>query len=885
MKKPIVLGAALAATATIAQTGHADQKVETPVTEAPQAQTVEAPTATTTATNQVTQTQVDEAQKAVDTTTQSVTSQETTVTQAKDSVSTAEQSVAQASEKVAQIEKAAENATPEGIAKATENIKAKETTVTNLEKELDSNKAKVQDAQTAETKAKETVNAAHAKVNQEESKLTDVKANVATAEQSLAEANPAAAQKAVDNADKEVKRLEAKEKAAQTDLTRATKADETRQAAIDKAKTTLDKERTDRNIPGLESALDQAKAVVKEKETTLTQLKNQDATAQTELNRAEQALADAKAAYETALAKFKQDQKLRQIIIPKDYAQHDINDVAWFQNNKDRFLDAQPKNDASDYDMKAIGSNADKVDLTNMTEAQRREIAEFTVQMMNDIQSQYWAHRDPSKTLSTIKLTDEAQALAKKVTDDYSAYYATNGGTPDKFNFAKNWGHQYNILNKYNVGESLGGLLPTWHQENRGGYTMMTLKQDIADNIRKMMLEDTGSANGHAKHLIDPNAKGAGTGVGVSTGSVNIIKIPKHILNTAPLSSTYKNTDQDAQQALKDNTGIERAEKAVTKAQAKKAQTTTAVKTGEKAVTDAQKAQETAQTKLNAANNAIAKAQKAYDDAVAVKKQVPEAQAFLKDVQNELATAKITLTSVQSTLANLEKVRTERQAVVKEAKTKLIAQKEVLKQTLQNAIKAENDLKEKGQLTKEASATVEQTKASIDTAKQAVTDAKEYLEILKNAPAKLAEAKAALDEAKAALNEAKATLEAEIAKLDALKRDNEAALKDFRKVFEAYQKLLYAKRVEESLREAQARLENEANATTQAESQATTLVHTRTISQNPTTEQSASTSHNAPKARVLPETGEQTNQTSLVGAALLTLVSAFGLTKLKRKEK
>ena len=88
--------------------------------------------------------------------------------------------------------------------------------------------------------------------------------------------------------------------------------------------------------------------------------------------------------------------------------------------------------------------------------------------MMNDLQKQYWSQREPNKKLTPIKLTDEAQALAKKVTDAYSQRYAENGGTPDKFDFQKNWGHFTDILRSYKVGESLGGLLPTWHTQENG---------------------------------------------------------------------------------------------------------------------------------------------------------------------------------------------------------------------------------------------------------------------------------------------------------------------------------------------------------------------------------------------------------------------------------
>ena len=68
-----------------------------------------------------------------------------------------------------------------------------------------------------------------------------------------------------------------------------------------------------------------------------------------------------------------------------------------------------------------------------------------------------------------------------------------------------------------------------------GGYTMLTLKYDIATNIRRMMLDDGNQSNGHAKHLISAQ----GTGVSLSSGTVNIINIPTSTMDTSKQASTY----------------------------------------------------------------------------------------------------------------------------------------------------------------------------------------------------------------------------------------------------------------------------------------------------------------------------------------------------------
>ena len=229
----------------------------------------------------------------------------------------------------------------------------------------------------------------------------------------MSKINPTTAKATVESAKKEVTRLEAKQKIAEQELTKATNADKDRQSKINDAKSALENERISQNVPALEKSLEDAKSNIVAKTAELEKLKTQDAAAQAELETAEKELAQAKAAYALLVAKHEQDRKLRSIIIPEEYAKHDITDYQWFLDNAERFMALQPKDVT--YWSEAIGKNAEKVDIANMTDAQRREIAEFVVQMMNDLQKQYWSQRDPNKELTPIKLTDEAQALAKKV--------------------------------------------------------------------------------------------------------------------------------------------------------------------------------------------------------------------------------------------------------------------------------------------------------------------------------------------------------------------------------------------------------------------------------------------------------------------------------------
>ena len=701
------------------------------------------------------------------------------------------------------------------------------------------------------------------------------------AEQALNETTLTRAQETVTIAGNKLKDAESVNKAAQDELTRAKDFDASRQAKIDETKSALDKERTEKNVPALEQGLADAKANVKAKEKALAETKAKAGVAQSEVDEAQKALDEANAAYQEKVAKLKQDEALRKIVIPAEYAKHDIKDYDWFIAHQDEFMKLQPEIDWDAYSQTGIGSNKEVVDLANLTSAQRKELAEFTAQMLNDLNQQYWSQREPGKTIEPLQLTVGGQEMADTIAHGYSKFYEDNGGTPDKFNFGKNWGHQLSILRQYGASESLGGLLPEWHKENMGGYTMLNLKQEIAGDIRMMMFQDGNQANGHAKHLI--SLEGSGIGFSVSSGSLHILSTNRP---TNQDKADYISTDAEYKESLKSS--VEKEEQALQTAKDKKATADQAVTSAENDLASAKSAQVDAQTALNAAQNAIAKAQKAYDDALAVKEQTPAVQAKVAETAKALEAAKAELAAAQSNLENLQQVRAQRESELKDAKAKLVAQEEALKQALQAALDAENDLKAKGLATTEAKAQVERAKQAVKSAEQAVQDAKDYLELLKNAPVKLAEAEKALTEAKAKTAEAKATLETEIAKLEALKLKAKASQEDYTRVFEAYQKLVKAKQLEETIRREQERIKHEEetrrNEPVRHESTENKVMKTTVpiVTGTPGAITPATPQVNPTKqanTKELPSTGESASALGLMGLAMAVL----GLAGLKRK--
>lgn len=872
-KKSIAIGATIIAATAVTSVVQAEETaVSQPHTETP------ATTSTIDHTNEVTKEAVDTAKEKADELAKSVAGQEKVVSVTDQKAKEAEATEKTAAETYEKTKEATEKATPENITKAEDIIKTKEAGVKSAEETVKSAEEGVKSAEIAESESEKAYEEATKQVEDEKAKVELAKEEVKKAEKALNETTLSKAQETVTIAGNKLKDAETTHKASQDELTRAKEFDASRQAKIDETKSALDKERTEKNVPALEDSLASAKANVEAKEKALADAKAKANVVQSEVDAAQKALDEANAIYQEKVAKLTQDEALRKVVITEEYAKHDITDYAWFIAHQDELMKLQPEINWGAYNQKGIGTNKDKVDLANLTAAQRKELAEFAAQMLNDINQQYWSQREPGKAIAPLQLTVGGQEFADAIAKGYSQFYAENGGTPDKFDFAKNWGHQYSILRPYGASESLGGLLPEFHKENLDGYTMMNLKQDIANVIRKMMFADGDQSNGHTKHLI--SLHGTGIGISLSSGSLHIL-------------STYKPTNQDKADYISTDAEykasltslIAQKEQALQTAKDNKAIADQAVKAAGNDLASAKSAQIEAQTKLNAAQNAIAKAQKAYDDAFAVKEQTPSAQAKVAETAKVLETAKAEFATAKSNLANLQQVRAQRESELKDAKAKLIAQEEALKVALKSAIDAENDLQAKGRATTEAKTQVERAKQAVKSAEQAVKEAKDYLELLKNAPAKLAEAEKVLTEAKAKTAEAKATLETEIAKLEALKLKAKASQEDYKRIFEAYQKLVQAKQLEETIRREQERIKHEnetrRNETVRRESTQNKVIKTTapTTTVTPGAITPVAPQVKQANTKELPSTGESTSALGLMGVAM----AALGLAGLKRK--
>ncbi|MFR6318556.1 MAG: hypothetical protein ACLUMQ_02020 [Streptococcus salivarius] len=116
---------------------------------------------------------------------------------------------------------------------------------------------------------------------------------------------------------------------------------------------------------------------------------------------------------------MQQDEALRKIVVPAEYAKHDIKDYDWFIAHQDEFMKLQPEIDWDAYNQTALEQTKNQSTL-NLTSAQRKEIAEFVSQMLNDLNQQYWSQREPGRP-SPIQLTG-GQEFADNIAQKYTEF-------------------------------------------------------------------------------------------------------------------------------------------------------------------------------------------------------------------------------------------------------------------------------------------------------------------------------------------------------------------------------------------------------------------------------------------------------------------------------
>ena len=835
--KVTVATTALLAGATLVQTAQADE-VDTTV------KPIEAQHQNQSATASVTQTDVDNAKDELDKANEAVNSQNQVVTNAQQNVNQAQDTYDKAQQDTNNVQDLVDKATPEEILNATNGVINNQNKVNQAEKEQEQAEQNANNVQGA-------VNSAQDKVDQVQNQVNDAQSKVDQAQDLL---DGTGSKDILDEAES-AKKDEATKK---DDLTSAKdqleKADKDRQDTIDKAQSELDK--AEQELADKKTDLDQAQFDVNDK----TNIQNQ---AQTNVDSAQKVidnLLDEVANHNT-------------ITIPSGYS----------DKLKDFYLNGKIESSQALKEVSKIGltnnayksNNVDRVvinDVNHLTEAQRRELTQFAVDLLNQVRSALGTELVVTNS-SAMAFADEVASTSKDLGHDTTAISTVAA----KFGLYSVQGVNY--YENFSSG----------YFDPEKALTMNDLKRALYNTILRMLFGDDMSFWGHTISL---------TGVGGFYGqsAFKYIGIDFSVLNYAvngtslPLGRIHilGVSDKQIQDSTKfdvnANIGNRDIEKELEDAKAN--------------LENRQKALLQAQEELNVVNQALVQVQSAYAnaqvthqkaqatlaDAQSVAIQTPTAQAHLAQVQSAYDQAKTRLEKANEAVANLTADIQQKKENLDNAK-QLLATKQAVLQTKQEALtQAQTTLAQLQADLVSAQNAVATAKNTVEKAKEELTQAQAYLESLQTAPERLAEAKEKEAIAKTELVKALDTLEAERATLKALQVKQATAQMVYETTAKAYQDVLDAQH-KQQLQDEYDALVSQGKTPVLIVDETGKIVgyQAETTQSTPAT---AQTSHQivtptatvpVQKASVLPTTGDTSSVMAVVAGSLLTLFSLVGI--------
>lgn len=848
--KVTVAATALLAGATLAQTAHADE-VDSTATLAEEQQNQSVTTA-------VTQTDVDNAKGELDKANNAVDNQNQAVNNAQQNANNAQDAYDQAQQDTNNAQDLVDKATPEEIENAMNGVTDSQNKVDQAEKDQEQAEQNANNAQGAVNNAQNKVDQAQDQVNDAQNQVNDAQSKVDQAQDIL---DGTGSKDILDEAEA-AKKDEATKKddleSAKDQLEEAEKADKDRQDAIDKAQSELDK--TEQELADKKTDLDQAQSDVNDK--TIAQ------------NQAQTNVDDAQKVVDNLLDEVANHNI---ITIPSGYG----------DKLKDFYLNGTAENSQALKEAAKVGltnnayksNNVDRVvinDVNHLTEAQRRELTQFAVDLLNQVRSALGAE--------LVVTNSSAMAFADEVA-----------------NTSKELGHDTTAIPTAAAKFGLYSVQGVNHYENfSSGYfnpekvlTMNDLKRALYNTILEMLFDDDTSSWGHTISLTGVGGfygQSASKYIGIDFSILNYVvnghSLPLgriHILGVSD-KQVQDNTKFDVNANI-GNRDIEKeleaAKTSLEKTQEVLSQVQEALKVADTTLSAKKQAYNTVKTNLEAAQKVLSQAQ-----SVAV--QTPTAQAHLVQAQDAYNQAQTRLEKANEAVANLN-------ADIKQKKENLDNAKQLL-------ATRQADLQTKQEALTQAQATLTQLQAdlvsaqnAVVTAKDNVEDAKEqlvqaqaYLESLQHAPERLAEAKEKEAMAKSNLVKALDQLEAELTTLKALQVKQLSAQTVYETTAKAYQDVLDAQHKQQLQDEYDALVSQGKTPVPIIDEtgkiigyQAETVQSTTTTQ---TSHQSLTPIANIPvqKASVLPTTGDKGS--SVLAVIVGSLLTLFGLVDIRRKQ-
>ncbi|HEM5927562.1 TPA: SEC10/PgrA surface exclusion domain-containing protein [Streptococcus suis] len=653
---------------------------------------------------EVTQADVDNAQAQVTELTNQVTAQEEVVAQVSTQV---EELSSVTPEVVAELETATVKA-EEVVVQAETNVATAEQSVAPVQEAVATQKGIVAEAEKTVAEANTTVANAEKAVTEAQAEVDGLENIDETLKE--AQATVVADEKAVEVATTQVDNL----KVAEQDKAQAIT---TQEGIVTEAKTTLDTKSQD--LATAKSELATATNKVTETKATLDGLTAKATNEETQLT------IPVSAEYVNTLKEYfaggSRDTSLSNRLKElgaEAFAQFGVA-LEGFDGSYTKFIDTDWALKYSEYD------NSRKVDIANITDAQRTELTDYFLTIIKPVREAF--------EVSEYKTSDKMNEIASRLEDVTSTSL---------------YGHDMSAQLKVAREFGLSGLAENlgFPSSDNGVETMATLKRDIFGQTMMMLYDDSHARWGHARNFLTDAINYVVVGVTESTitsghdvarklhftlvSSKNMAKLQDSNVHTAPASATDTQATVLANAKTAYNTALAQQTTASQKVSAIEFELQNAqfaynsakaeldrLKSGTSNLADAERTLAEATARLNASRQKLVEVQATYNN---LKAKEAEAKQTLADAQKTLESAEITqaqavarLDSEKVTLATLQGKLATAQGILDKARS-----------TYAEAVQVRNELKAKLETARNAGTALAQAKVDLEVAETRLADLK-----------------------------------------------------------------------------------------------------------------------------------------------------------------
>ncbi|HEP1823045.1 TPA: SEC10/PgrA surface exclusion domain-containing protein [Streptococcus suis] len=393
-----------------------------------------------------------------------------------------------------------------------------------------------------------------------------------------------------------------------------------------------------------------------------------------------------------------------------------------FDGSYSKFLDTDSVLKYSDYD------NSRRVDVANLTDAQRAELTDYFLTIIKPVREAYG--------VSEFKTSDKMNEIASRL-EDVTSTSLYGHDMSAQFKVAREFG----LLG---LSENLG-----FPSSDDGVETMATLKRDIFGQVMQMFYDDSHARWGHARNFLTDAINFVSVGVTESTidpayevarklhftlaSGTHMAKLQDFNVHTAPASATDTQATALANAKTAYSTALAQQTTASQKVSAIEFELQNAqfaynsakaeldrLKSGTSNLADAERTLAEVTARLNASRQKLVEVQSTYNN---LKTKEAEVKQTLADAQKTLENAEITqaqavarLDSEKVTLATLQGKLATAQGILDKARS-----------TYAEAVQVRDELKAKLETARNADTLLAQAKADLEVAETRLVDLKGIL--------------------------------------------------------------------------------------------------------------------------------------------------------------